>query len=148
MDKPDTEQKNIKIMKTIKTYFPVLMVLLFMGIGILSAQPEKNQDKYFNTLIRTDEGENLNDIPLSTTAVASETLFQKLVKTTFSNDEEERVNDIPFNIRKIAEEHLSQKAINSVFVEKDEAYINDIPPVILKAMKAYQQKLLANTTDK
>ncbi len=135
-------------MKTIKTYFPVLLILLFMGIGILSAQPEKNQDKYFNTFIRTDEGENLNDIPLSTTVDASETLFQKLVKTTFSNDEEERVNDIPFNIRKIAEQHLSQKVINSVFVEKDEAYINDIPPVILKAMKAYQQKLLASTIKK
>jgi hypothetical protein len=148
MDELDTEQKNIKIMKTIKTYFPVLMVLLFMGIGILSAQPEKNKDKYFSTLIRTDEGENLNDISLSTTVVTSEALFQKLVKTTFSNNEEERVNDIPFNTWKIAEQHLSQKAINSVFVEKDEAYIDDIPPIILKAMKAYQQKLLANTTGK
>jgi len=148
MDKPCTEQKNIKIMKTIKAYFPVLMVLLFTGIGILSAQPEKNQDKYLNTLIRTDEGENLNDIPLSTPVVTSEALFQKLVKTTFSNDEEERVNDIPINIRKIAEQHLSQKAMNAVFVERDEAYIDDIPPVILKAMKAYQQKLFANTTGK
>ncbi len=135
-------------MKKIKTYFPVLLVLLFTGIGILSAQPEKNQDKNLNALIRVDEEDNLNDIPLNTTAITSEALFQKLVETTFSNEEEEPVNDIPFNTRKIAEQHLSQKVIKSIFVEHDEAYINDIPAVILKAMKEYQQKLLANTTDK
>ncbi len=135
-------------MKTIKTYFPILLVLLFTGIGILSAQPEKSQATYLNTHLRADEDENLNDIPINATAITSETLFQKLVETTFSHDEEERVNDIPFNIRKIAKQHLSQKVIKSVFQEKEEAYIDDIPPVILKAMKAYQQKLLANTTDK
>ncbi|GMT44920.1 MAG: hypothetical protein IEMM0006_0752 [bacterium] len=135
-------------MKKIKTYFPVLLVLLFTGIGILSAQPEKNQGEYLNTLFRTDEEENINDISLNTTAVASEILFKKLVKTTFSNDEDKPINDIPFNTREIAKQHLSQKVKKSIFKEQDEAYINDIPPVILKAMKEYQQKLLANTTDK
>ncbi len=135
-------------MKTIKTYFPILLVLFFAGTGILSAQPEKSQDKYLSTLLRANESENLNDIPLNTAAISSEALFQKLVKTTFSHDEEERVNDIPFSTLKITEQHLPQKVIKSVFEEKGEAYIDDIPPVILKAMKAYQQKLLANTTDK
>ena len=135
-------------MKTIKTYFPVLVILLFTGIGILSAQPEKNQDEYLNTLFRADEEENVNDIPFNTTAIASEAMFQKLVKTTFSHNKEKRINDIPFNTRKIAEHHLSQKVIKSIFKEKDEAYINDIPPAILKAMKKYQQKRLVNTTEK
>ena len=135
-------------MKTIKTYFPVLLVLLFTGIGILSAQPEKNQGEYLNSLFRADEKENINDIPLNTTAIASEILFKKLVKTTFSNYEEKRIADIPFNTREIAEQHLSQKVMKSIFKEEDEAYINDIPPVILKAMKKYQQKMLANTTNK
>lgn len=135
-------------MKIIKTYFPVLLILLFTGIGILSAQPEKNQDEHLNTLVRADEEENVNDIPLNTTTIAPEVLFQKLVETTFPNEEEEPVNDIPFNTRKIAEQHLSQKVIKSIFVEQDEAYINDIPPVILKAMKKYQQRLLVNTTVK
>ena len=135
-------------MKTIKTYFPVLLILLFTGIGILSAQPEENQDEYLNTLARADEEKNLNDIPFNTTAIASEALFQKLVKTTFSHNEENRINDIPFNTRKIAEQYISQKVMKSIFKEKDEAYINDIPPAILKAMKKYQRKLLANTTNK
>ncbi len=136
-------------MKTIKTYFPILLILLFTGISILSAQPEKNQDEYLNTLIRVNGEENINDIPFNTAAIASEALFQKLVKTTFSHDEEKRINDIPFNTRKIAEQYiLSQKVMKSIFKEKDEAYINDIPPVILKAMKKYQRKLLANTSDK
>jgi hypothetical protein len=135
-------------MKTIKTYFPVLLILLFTGIGILSAQPEKNQDEYLNSLFRVDEEENINDIPFNTTTIASEVLFQKLVKTTFSQEKEKRIDDIPFNTRKIAEQYLSPKVMKSIFKEKDEAYINDIPPAILKAMKKYQRKLLANTTDK
>jgi len=135
-------------MKTIKTNFSVLLILLFTGIGILSAQPEKNQDEYLNTLFRADEEENINDISLNTTVIASEVLFKKLVKTTFSNDEEKRIADIPFNTREIAKQHLSQKVMKSIFKEEDEAYINDIPPVILKAMKKYQPKMLANTTEK
>ena len=135
-------------MKTIKTYLPVLLVLLFTGIGILSAQPEKNQDKNLTTLLRTDEEENLNDIPLSTTAVFSEALFQKLIHTTFSSDEEEQVNDIPSNILEIGEQHLSRQAYKSIFVEEDEATVDDIPAAVLKEMKAYQQKQLVNTTRK
>jgi hypothetical protein len=135
-------------MKTIKTYFPALLIILFMGIGILSAQPEKTQDEYLNTLFRADEEQNVNDIPFNTAAIASEALFQKLVKNNFSHDEEQRVNDISFNDLKIKDQKLSQKAVKSIFVEKEEAYINDIPPVILRAMKAYQQKLLVNATGK
>ncbi len=141
-------KKNKSAMKTIKTYFPVILILLFTGIGILSAQPEKNQDEYLNTLFRADEEENVNDIQFNTTAIASEVLFQKLVKTTFSHVEEKRINDIPFNTRKIVKQYLSPKVKKSIFEEKDEAYINDIPPAILKAMKKYQRKLLTNTTDK
>ncbi len=135
-------------MKTIKTYLPVLLVLLFTGIGILGAQPENNQDKNLTTLLRTDEGENLNDIPLSATTVSSEALFQKLIHTTFSADGEEQVNDIPSNILEIGEQHLSRQAYKSIFVEEDEATVDDIPAAVLKEMKACQQKQLANTTRK
>jgi len=135
-------------MKTIKTYFPALLMVLFMGIGILSAQPERNQDEYLKTLFRADEEQNVNDIPFNTAAIASEALFQKLVKNNFSHDEEERINDIPCNCLKIKDQRISQKVIKSIFTEKEEAYIDDIPSVVLKAMKGYQQKLLANATDK
>ncbi len=135
-------------MKIIKTYFPVLLILLFTGVGILSAQPEKNQDEYLNTLLRSDEEENVNDIPFNTAAIASEALFHKLVKTTFSREQEKRINDIPFNTREIAEQHLLQEKYKSIFKEKEEAYIDDIPPAILKGMKSYQQKLLTSTIKK
>lgn len=135
-------------MKTIKTYFPALLVLLFMGIGILSAQPERNQDEYLNTIFRTEEEQTVNDIPFNTADIASEALFQKLVKNDFSRDEEQSINDLPFGILEKAGQSSARKVNDSVFEEKDEAFVDDIPPVILQAMKTYQQKLLANATSK
>ncbi len=135
-------------MKTIKLYLPVFLILLFTGIGIVGAQPEKNLDEHLNTILRADEEQNVNDMPFNTANFASEAMFQKLVKNYFSKNDEKRIPDIPLKTLKNTSQQLSPKIMKSIFEEKDEAYINDIPPVILKAMKNFQLKLLANSTCK
>ncbi len=135
-------------MKTIKTYFPVLLILLFTGTGILSAQPEKNQDKNLNPLIRVDEKENLNDLSFNTTAIASEALFQKLEENYFSKENEEKVAPLPFNAKKIARQYRYEKLEKLVFQQEAEPEIDDLPPAVKKFMADYRQKPMAQNRHK
>jgi len=134
-------------MKTIKTYIPVIVFILFLaGTGILKAQPDNHQDSYFNSLFLSEQEEEVAPLPFNTAAIASRALFQKIEKAYSSR--EEKVAPLPFNVEKLARKYRLVKAWKLASVQQEEPEINDLPPAVKKFMAMYRQKLVAQSENK
>lgn len=132
-------------MKTIKTYFPALvLILVVVATGILKAQPGTLQDDHFlKSLDLNQTEEKVAPLPFNTALIASEALFQKLEKEYFTNQPEEEVAPVPEAVQKMTYRIKLEKAWKLASTVEEEPQIDDLPPAVKQFMAAYQKKLMA-----